>query len=337
MEITAGIDGEVLKKMILYSKEEIQFKKDYLDAINVFPVPDGDTGMNMYLTINKIVTELEKVPSPPTVKAAAKSISKGAFLGSKGNSGVILSQFLIGLFKHLENKQVITPKDWAEGMKKGADKAYKAVVNPREGTILSVIKSTAATAEKIVQNGNADWDTLFKSMYETAVKSTLETPEQMPLLKEKGVVDAGAQGFVYVLRGWLKAIGVKISEMEQEVKDLFSNVTDKFLRKEKLEYQYCTEIILKPINGVVTQELHETLTEYGDSIEIINHDGTYKIHIHTNEPKKVAQELNVYGEAQLIKADDMLKQQEERNSKLSNFMKEIENQGYTGSFQRVPN
>ena len=324
------INGEILKKMIIYSKEEITLRKDYLDAINVFPVPDGDTGMNLYLTINKIVAELDKIPHSPSIMEASKSISKGAFLGSKGNSGVILSQFLIGLFKHLEDKNEITHRDWAQGMKKGAEKAYKAVVNPKEGTILSVINSVADTAEKVVmEKDHVNWEELFSAMYESAVKSTLETQKQMDLLKEKGVVDAGAQGFVYLLRGWLKAVGVKIGEIEGNIKELVSTVTEKFMKKEKLLYRYCTELVLNPAQGVMPAELHQLLSKYGDSIEVIDHEGIYKIHIHTNEPETIENHLNSYGDAKLIKADDMHDQQEKRNKKLSEIFNEIESQGYS--------
>lgn len=329
MELSVEINGEILRKMIIYSKEEIMFKKDYLDAINVFPVPDGDTGMNLYLTINRIVSELEKIPPSPTIMEASRTISKGAFLGSKGNSGVILSQFLIGLFKHLENKNKITPKDWAQGMKKGAEKAYKAVVNPKKGTILSVINSVADTAEKIViEKDSVSWDELFSAMYESAVKSTMETQKQMDLLKEKGVVDAGAQGFVYLLRGWLKALGIRIADLEDNIRELVSTVTDKFMRKEKLAYRYCTELVLNPAQGIITAELHQLLDKYGDSIEVIDHDGIYKIHIHTNDPKTIEYQLNSYGDATLIKADDMQEQQEKRNKKLSEIFSEIESRGY---------
>ncbi len=318
MAVIEKIKGSHLKLMIIKSKEQIERKKDYLDTINVFPVPDGDTGMNMFLTISRIVEELDSAPDPLTIGEAAKRIAKGAFIGAKGNSGVILSQFLMGFCKQLEKNDTLSPQEFAVALNRGAEKAYNAVVNPREGTILTAIREAATRANKVVSNSTADWDDLFVEIYDAATKATLETPDHLPLLKEKGVVDAGAQGFVYMLKAWLDVVGVdqnRLDTITKEINLLEKHVSAKPSDLEEIQFQYCTEYVMaKPKSS--PQELSQKLKQYGDSIELIEDTDYIKIHLHTNDPNAVLEKLEKYAPVQLVKKDDMIHQANLRNEKL---------------------
>ncbi len=319
MAVIEKIEGSHLKLMIIKAKEQIEQKKDYLDTINVFPVPDGDTGMNMFLTISRIVEELDKVSDPISVGEAAKRIAKGAFIGAKGNSGVILSQFLMGFCKQLEKSEELSPHEFAVALDRGAEKAYNAVVNPREGTILTAIREVATRANKVASSSTTDWDDLFVEIYDAATKATLETPDHLPLLKEKGVVDAGAQGFVYMLKAWLDVIGIDQNRLEpinKEINLLEETVAVKPANLNEIQFQYCTEYVMAKPNRSV-QEISQKLKQYGDSIELIEDTDYIKIHLHTNKPHVVLEKLERYAPVQLVKKDDMLHQASLRNEKIT--------------------
>ncbi len=318
MAVIEKIEGSHLKLMIIKAKDQIEEKKDYLDTINVFPVPDGDTGMNMFLTMSRIVEELDNAPDPLTVSEAAKRIAKGAFIGAKGNSGVILSQFLMGFCKQLEKNKELSPQEFAVALDRGAEKAYNAVVNPREGTILTAIREVATRANKVVSDATADWDDLFVEIYAAAAKATLETPKHLPLLQEKGVVDAGAQGFVYMLKAWMDVVGVdqnRLKPINKEINLLETHASAKPSNLEEIQFQYCTEYVMeKPEDP--PQEISHELKEYGDSIELLEDTNYIKIHLHTNDPNAVLERLEKYAPVQLVKKDDMIHQASLRNKKL---------------------
>ena len=181
-----------------------EMKKEYLNDLNVFPVPDGDTGLNMTITMSKVVEELEKADDL-SIKNAAKAIAKGAFVGAKGNSGVILSQFFVGFAKSIEDKDSITTEIFANALVSGSERAYKAVTNPKEGTILTVVKETADEALLKATEG-LSWKEVVEACYNRAQKATADTPNLLKDLKDAGVIDAGALGFVYLIQGWLFVI-----------------------------------------------------------------------------------------------------------------------------------
>ncbi|MCE7736929.1 MAG: DAK2 domain-containing protein [Candidatus Heimdallarchaeota archaeon] len=302
-----ALTGPLLKEMILESFQRINEKVDYLNDINVFPVPDGDTGLNLYITLSRVVEELDKHDFDLTVKEAAKSIAKGAFAGAKGNSGVILSQFFIGFSKTIEDEPHITTEIFANALVKGSERAYKAVMNPREGTILSVLRETAEAAINKAQTGGT-WREVVEHCYEIAQQSTLETPNLLEDLKKAGVVDAGALGFVYLIQGWLFVIantiqGPKVIDIKSNLENLHNNV-DVNLTLEDLQYRYCTEgLLINPANEVEKMEIE--LKTFGDSFLLISNDNSYKLHVHTNNPSEALLKFSSYGQLQAAKIDDM--------------------------------
>jgi DAK2 domain fusion protein YloV len=192
------LDGKTLKNMMIASSNYLFNNKVEVDRLNVFPVPDGDTGSNMAYTMQYAAKELEK--SQDTIREVLDAISKGTLMGAKGNSGVILSQIFRGFSKRLRDTKKITPCDFAEGLKAGVEVAYKAVMRPVEGTILTVCRETAEEAEKICKKVE-NFEEFFAKIIEAAEKSLQNTPNLLPVLKEAGVVDSGGMGFVYVLKG----------------------------------------------------------------------------------------------------------------------------------------
>ncbi|MHA1867965.1 MAG: DAK2 domain-containing protein [Candidatus Heimdallarchaeaceae archaeon] len=212
------INGSTLKKMMITAADNLERTKEEINAINVFPVPDGDTGVNLFLTVRSVIEQFTD-DNAKSVAEAAQLISKGSFLGAKGNSGVIISQFFQGFSSSIEEHEEIGIKEFAEALQEGKEWAYDAVMNPQEGTMLTVIKDTADKAREIAENGG-DWVEMISGTYLTAVESLKETPNLLPVLKEAGVVDAGAKGFVNIWLGWcfvlMDSLGIKISHIEEE-------------------------------------------------------------------------------------------------------------------------
>ncbi|MHA2502116.1 MAG: DAK2 domain-containing protein [Candidatus Kariarchaeaceae archaeon] len=307
----AELTGPLLKKMITESYSRIDNKKAYLNDLNVFPVPDGDTGLNMSITMGKVVEELEKQEADQlTIKTAAKAIAKGAFVGAKGNSGVILSQFFVGFAKTIENEEKITTEIFADALVEGSKRAYKAVMNPKEGTILTVVKETAEAAKEKASTG-ASWKEIVQYCYEIAQKATAETPNLLEELKEAGVIDAGALGFVYLIQGWLVVIssdvdGPRVIQLQSGLEGLHNSVNVDSSVSE-LKFQYCTEAL---IHGVTTTEddIRSKLADYGDSLIVIQEESAMKLHIHANEPKTAIQIFASHGYLKAAKIDDMKSQ-----------------------------
>ncbi|MHA1303553.1 MAG: DAK2 domain-containing protein [Candidatus Heimdallarchaeaceae archaeon] len=198
-----SINSIHIKKMMEESEKQIRKEKENINAINVFPIPDGDTGANMYYTIRVIVDEVTNNNDDNVLQA----INKGAFLGAKGNSGVIYSQFLIGVVEYLEEVDNITPTSFSKALQNGVEYAYDTVMNPVEGTILTVMKIVAEEAENIVaETPNIDWYSFMDNLVSKAQQALEETQFQLDVLKEAGVVDAGAKGFVHILEAWRDAL-----------------------------------------------------------------------------------------------------------------------------------
>jgi DAK2 domain fusion protein YloV len=296
--------------MIYESFDRINEKVDYLNDINVFPVPDGDTGVNLYITLETVVQELQNKQDDLSIKEAAKAIAKGAFKGAKGNSGVILSQFFMGFAKSVEDLEEITPQSFAEALIEGSKKAYLAVMNPREGTILTVIRDTAeATIEKIKEGGS--WKEIVEHAYDIAQKSTLETPNLLQDLKDAGVVDAGALGFVYLLQGWLVVIvnsfsGVAVVDLRHELENLHNSVSG-IESASQLSYRYCTEALITASN-LTEDQVRKQMNPYGDSVLVIKNEDSLKLHLHSNSPYDVIRQFSGYGDLKAAKIDDMVAQ-----------------------------
>jgi len=211
------IDGITLKKMMITAAHNLEQTKEEINAINVFPIPDGDTGVNLFLTIRTVVEQFSEV-GPDSISEAAQLITKGSFLGAKGNSGVIISQFFQGFSAEIEDHDEVGIEEFAKALEAGSEWSYDAVLHPTEGTILTVIKDTAEKAKAIAANGG-DWTEMITETYKTAVKSLENTPNLLPVLKEAGVVDAGAKGFVNVWLGWcfqlMDTLSIKIAHIEE--------------------------------------------------------------------------------------------------------------------------
>ena len=207
MEKIHKLEPILLKNMMVLSEQYIEAEKENINDINVFPIPDGDTGSNMYYPIQAIVKEVNNMVDSNGNNAIFQAISKGSFVGAKGNSGVIYSQFLIGVVEYLEKTQIITPLTFAKALEEGTEFAYDAVLNPTEGTILTVMKRTSDKAiEATLEKQDIDWREFIDLLVEESKQCLEETTEMLEILKEANVVDAGAKGFVHILESWKEVI-----------------------------------------------------------------------------------------------------------------------------------
>ena len=308
------INGYDLVRCVKSGCIKLEHNRDQVDMLNVFPVPDGDTGTNMYLTLLAAVKEGEK-HSQDAVGKAAKAVSMGSLMGARGNSGVILSQIFRGIARVLEGEEQADAMLLAQALRAGSDTAYKAVMKPVEGTILTVIREVSRACEKQAEQGSDIIETLLFGIQEGY--STLEkTPSMLPALKEAGVVDSGGQGLMYFLEGALDGLA---SDKEIELEDYRDRVVS--TRKEssqeaiELEYQYCTEVLVKG-QGLDPEDLKDHLRPLGDSMLVVGDEEIVKIHIHSNHPGKVLETALQQGALVDIKINNML---EEVHEHLNNW------------------
>ncbi len=306
---TLTIDGMKLKGMFISGSEELTKNKSKLDALNVFPVPDGDTGTNMSLTMEVAAKELLKADSKK-VSDIAKVVSGGSLRGARGNSGVILSQIFRGFAKGFENKQVASAADIAFAFEKASETAYKAVMKPKEGTILTIISSISEKALEIMEY-TSDISELFSGIVKHGNEVLAKTPEMLPVLKQANVVDAGGKGLMCILEGMYTAlinddfsnekIYKKINENPQELPAQASFST------EAIEFGYCTEFFIETINNTEETEnsLKEFLTKNGDSIVVVSDDNIIKVHVHTEHPGLILEQAMKIGSLNSIKIENM--------------------------------
>ncbi|NHJ47685.1 MAG: DAK2 domain-containing protein [Asgard group archaeon] len=298
--------GKLLSEMMYAAASLLKKYRRHLNAINVFPVADGDTGANMYLTVEAIIEELEN-NEYNSIEETAQLIARGSFMGATGNSGVILSQFFGGFSSSLNNTNDISPLAFSQAFADGAAKAYEAVLNPQEGTILTVIRKSAEAANKAANNG-ANFLEVLDISYDAAQKTLEKTPDLLPVLKKAGVVDAGGQGFVYIMEGWVKAFkNEDIDELEEQ-KEETALAKD---TEEDDEYQFCTEFIIIEADSLSVEDARTMLSEYGGSLVVAKNDTMIRVHIHTNDPKVVIRQCKQYGGIKRLKIDDMSKQHRE--------------------------
>ncbi|MBN1328538.1 MAG: DAK2 domain-containing protein [Candidatus Heimdallarchaeota archaeon] len=298
-------NGELLSNMMKASANLLKKYRRHLNAINVFPVADGDTGANMYLTVEAIIEELENNNSS-SINETAQLIARGSFMGATGNSGVILSQFFSGFSNSINKFENIGPKEFSQAYVDGAAKAYEAVLNPQEGTILTVIRKSAEAASMAAKNGVSFLEMLDIS-YEAASGTLEKTPELLPVLKKAGVVDAGGQGFVYIMEGWIKAFKNEDIDVIEEIADVGAIAQD---TEEDDEYQFCTEFIIES-DDLSAEQAREMLGKLGGSLVVAKNNDMIRVHIHTNEPKVVIKTCKQYGGISRLKIDDMSKQHRE--------------------------
>lgn len=312
------IDGQLFRKMILNGAKNLKKHAEYVDSLNVFPVPDGDTGTNMKLSIVSGASEVENLTSNH-VGEVGKHFSKGLLMGARGNSGVILSQLFRGFSKHVEELAEIDHHAFSEAFQAGVKTAYKAVMKPVEGTILTVAKDSGAKAEEVAKK-ETDIVKIMEAVLEEAKESLKRTPDLLPVLKEVGVVDSGGQGLVYVYEGFLKALkGEDVEETsstsgepvntEEFVND--EHEFDEFMSVDDIEFGFCTEFMVR--FGKDKKPFEETsfrndMDKFGDSLLVINDDEIVKVHVHTDRPGEALSYGAEYGEIIKIKIENMREQ-----------------------------
>ena len=308
--MTEYIKAKAFREMFVSGANNLQNSKDLVDKLNVFPVPDGDTGTNMSLTISYAMKELEKVGEEDITKIA-KALSKGSLMGARGNSGVILSQIIRGIGKSVEGKDKLSTVDLAKALKGGSDTAYKAVIKPVEGTILTVIRETAEYAVKLAKRENNIEKFLGKVVREANV-SLENTPNLLKNLKDAGVVDSGGKGLTLILEGFYLAIVGKVvvpaTAEKAELKNVSLSSADN-TSTEDIKFGYCTEFILES-DKIDDAGIRDIMLGYGDSLAVVGDEGVIKVHVHTNEPGNVLQEALKYGQLLTIKIENMRMQHE---------------------------
>ena len=304
------IDGKKFRDMFVSGANNLQNNKDLVDKLNVFPVPDGDTGTNMSLTISYAIKELSKVENDD-ITNVGKALSKGSLMGARGNSGVILSQIIRGIAKSVEGKETLNVVDLANALKNGSDTAYKAVIKPIEGTILTVVRESGEYALQIAKE-DMDMIEFLELVVAKANESLNKTPELLKALKEAGVVDSGGKGLVLIYEGMLSSL--KGNDIESVEGGASSNVevnVEQNISTEDIKFQYCTEFILES-NKVDDLTIRERFMKYGDSLAVVGDEGVIKVHVHTNDPGLAIQEALSYGQLLTIKIENMKLQHENK-------------------------
>lgn len=302
------LDGKTLIKAFRDAAAYVGERKATIDALNVFPVPDGDTGTNMYLTMSSAVKEIDKYPAEK-VGEVANSIALGCLMGARGNSGVIFSQLMRGFSVRLKGKKTANPTDVAEALMEASNMAYKAVIKPVEGTILTVSRLAGREAVEASKGANEVVD-VVKSALEGAKIALEKTPELLPVLKEAGVVDAGGKGYVFFLEGFIASLqGVDIAVHAAESKVTGIRQED---RKElaHIEFRYCTEFIIKG-SDLQEDKIRKDIEALGDSMLVVGIPETVKVHIHSNNPGKVLEKVVKYGTLHEIHINNMADQHED--------------------------
>lgn len=319
-----NIDGKQVRDMFVSGANNLKNHKDLVDKLNVFPVPDGDTGTNMSLTISCAIKELNKVKQDD-IGQLGKALSKGSLMGARGNSGVILSQIIRGIAKSIEGKETLNSMDIAEALKNGSDTAYKAVIKPVEGTILTVVRESSDYALKAAAL-EEDVIEFMKLLVKEANNSLDRTPELLHALKEAGVVDSGGKGLVLVYEGMLKSLeGQFVESQEIQTTETTSVQVENRLSTEDIKFQYCTEFILET-DKISDLKMRDIMIKYGDSLVVVGDDGIIKVHVHTNTPGTVLQEALAYGQLLTIKIENMKLQHENKVIKDAQEDKEVSEQ-----------
>lgn len=325
------INGVTFRKMILNGAKLLDINKEHVDALNVFPVPDGDTGTNMSLTMISVAKEITKCPSN-NMEDLCAALSKGALRGARGNSGVILSQIIKGMSEALSKSEFITCKNLALALSAGSDVAYKAVTKPKEGTILTVIRSMSEAAVKMPKK-DVEMETFLQKIIDIGEETLKLTPELLPVLKKAGVVDAGGRGLLIIFQGFLNmlkgeesanlnfddSIKEVQSAMDAETKEIdYNNLAD-------IEFGYCTEFFIINLNKRTTMadidRFRNKLMSIGDCVLVIGDLNMVKVHVHSNEPGNVLTYALQLGEIEKIKIENMLQQNRELIGKQNEQLK----------------
>lgn len=308
------IDASTLSRMFLAGAKNLEAKKEWINELNVFPVPDGDTGTNMTLTIMSAAAEVGAL-GDTDMESLAKAISSGSLRGARGNSGVILSQLLRGFTRGVRKYEELDAPLIAAAMERGVETAYKAVMKPKEGTILTVAKEAALKAVEIAEEME-DLEEFFREVFVHAEATLAKTPEMLPVLKEAGVVDSGGQGLLEVFRGAVDGFLGKEVDYSQFEKSAAPSVTKISPQAEAdIKFGYCTEFIIMLDKELPEEEEHsfkEFLMSIGDSIVLVADDEIVKVHVHTNHPGQAIERALTYGSLSRMKIDNMREEHQEK-------------------------
>lgn len=337
-----SINGNMLRKMMLAGASLLEENKNYVDSLNVFPVPDGDTGTNMSLTMRSVANEINEC-TDNSIESLAEAFAKGALKGARGNSGVILSQILRGMSVSLREKPLneIGPKQFAAALNKGAETAYKAVTKPKEGTILTVVRMMAECATRLAKK-KIDMDDMLKQVVDQGEETLKQTPEMLPVLKKAGVVDSGGRGLVIVFTGFYKCLindeSLKINYEEfDKVATTSSNgfeSNEAIINLENLgdiQFAYCTEFMVIQMKKKTTEadidKLREKLMEIGDCVICVGDLSLVKVHVHTNQPNLALGYALELGELTKLKIENMLEQNRALKAKRAKMAAELKPYG----------
>lgn len=304
------IGAGMIVKMFLAGAQNLEAKKEWINELNVFPVPDGDTGTNMTMTILAAAKEVASLENPK-MPEVARAIASGSLRGARGNSGVILSQLFRGFTKGIQDYEEVTVPILADAFTKAVDTAYKAVMKPKEGTILTVAKGVAQKGVELAEEGEKDLEAFFGQVIEHAEYVLNQTPEMLPVLKQAGVVDSGGQGLVEVLKGCNDVFLGKevVFEQPERVNKAVSDGNTMPVQQEAdIKFGYCTEFIImleKPVSKEKENQLKAYLESIGDSIVVVADEEIIKVHVHTNDPGLAIQKALTYGALSNMKIDNM--------------------------------
>lgn len=308
------VDARMIAKMFLGGAKNLESKKEWINELNVFPVPDGDTGTNMTLTITAAAAEVSAI-TELKMDTLAKCISSGPLRGARGNSGVILSQLLRGFTKGIKDYEELDVIDLANAMQKAVETAYKAVMKPKEGTILTVAKGAALKGAELSQTVE-DIEEFVKLVLEEAERVLAKTPDMLPVLKEAGVVDSGGQGLVEVLRGaYFALIGKEMDYSFAAAQKKEEVVRISAQTEAEIKFGYCTEFIImleKAYDEKTELDFKAFLESIGDSIVVVSDEDIVKVHVHTNDPGLAIQRALTYGSLSRMKIDNMRLEHEEK-------------------------
>ncbi len=319
-----SIDAKMLAKMFLAGAQNLENKKEWINELNVFPVPDGDTGTNMTMTIMSAAKEVANLQAMADLEMASlcKAISSGSLRGARGNSGVILSQLFRGFTKGIAEVDAITVPILAKACEKAVETAYKAVMKPKEGTILTVAKGASTKARELSDAGVEDIEQFLSGVIEHAEYVLSQTPEMLPVLKQAGVVDSGGQGLVEVLHGAFDAFCGKEIQISIQGSGAKTPVVNKEAAQADadIKFGYCTEFIImlsKTFNIKMEMDFKDFLESIGDSIVVVADDDIVKVHVHTNDPGLAIQRALKYGQLSNMKIDNMRLEHEEKVIKMA--------------------
>ena len=311
------IDGLLLREMIIAGAANLEKNREKVDALNVFPVPDGDTGTNMSLTMMSASREISSKEFA-SAGQAADAVAKGALRGARGNSGVILSQLFRGFAKALDGVEKISPVQFAKALKSGADMAYKAVMKPKEGTILTVARVIADEAIKQAESAPEDFDALMRTILTSGETILAKTTDMLPALKQAGVVDAGGKGLLHIYAGYAAALGgehIDFSAVGSSNSAAPVEFEDDHDSLEEIKYAYCTEFLIQNLRSDAKNSdiatFRRQLNRIGDCVLVVGDLSLVKVHVHTNDPGKALQYGLSLGELVNLKIENMVEQRRE--------------------------